>query len=270
MPASDFGTLVIETNMDGVEVFVDGKSDGVVNKGVPLKLQGLRPGAHTLKGVKMGYEPDGPRDEMVYPGQETTVSIKILIPRRRSNAALELLDKGLQYYNKGYAQNYRKAAEQFEKALAQDATYSQAALYLGRTYHALDEHESAAKYFRRAIEIDPDYAEARASFAGMLLDIGNVDEAIRQLNTVVQRDPGHGAGVLLARSSLPDEGPLLGFHRVSPQSHSCQPPIMPRHTSGWRKVSGCAAMNSLEPPRPKEPGPRSKVRELRLRTPWLT
>ena len=201
MPASDFGTLVIETNMDGVEVFVDGKSEGVVNKGVPLRLQGLRPGAHTLKGVKMGYEPDGPRDEMVYPGQETTVSIKILIPRRRSSAALELLDKGLQYYDKGYAQNYRKAAELFEKALAQDASYSQAALYLGRTYHALDEHATATKYFQRAIEIDPDYAEARASFAGMLLDIGNVDEAIRQLNVVVQRDPGKAlAYYLLAQA----------------------------------------------------------------------
>jgi tetratricopeptide (TPR) repeat protein len=201
MPASDFGTVVIETNVDGVEVYIDGKSEGVVNKGVPLKLQGLRPGPHTVKGVKMGYEPDGPREEMVYPGQETTVSIRILIPRRRSNAVLELLDKGLEYYNKGYTQNYRKAAELFEKALTQDATYSQAALYLGRTYHALNEHESAGKFFRRAIEIDPDYVEARASFAGMLLDIGNVDEAIRQLNAVMQRDPSHAlAHYLLAQA----------------------------------------------------------------------
>lgn len=191
MPKSEFGTLILEANLDGVEVFVDGKSAGVINKGTPLKLQGLRPGAHTIKAVKMGYEPDGPREEVVYPGQETTVSVKILIPRRRSKAAADRLDKGLEYYNKGYAQNYQKAAEQFEGALSLDATYSQAALYLGRTYNALFEEAKAEKYFQRAIEIDPDYLEARASFAGMLLDTGSVDEAIRQLNVVTRRDPTH-------------------------------------------------------------------------------
>ena len=67
--------------MDGVEAFVDGKSVGVVNKGVPLRLPGLRPGVHTVKGVRMGYEPDGPREETVYPGQESTVTLKIAILR---------------------------------------------------------------------------------------------------------------------------------------------------------------------------------------------
>ena len=32
-PAPKFGTLVFEANMDGVEVFVDGKSVGVVENG---------------------------------------------------------------------------------------------------------------------------------------------------------------------------------------------------------------------------------------------
>ncbi len=50
-------------------------------------LPGMRPGAHTVQGVKMGYEPDGPREETVYPGREATVSIKILIQRRRRVAA---------------------------------------------------------------------------------------------------------------------------------------------------------------------------------------
>jgi len=190
-PPAKFGTLVLEANMSDVEVFVDGKSVGVFTKGTPITLPGLVPGSHTIKGVKMGYEPDGPREEMVYPGQETTVSIKILIAKRRTKAALDAIDEGLKYYSKGFAENYKKAATYFEKALDIDPTYSQAALYLGRTYNALFEEDKAEQYFRKAIEIDPDYVEAHSSFAGMLMDTGNTDEAIRQLNTAVQRDPNH-------------------------------------------------------------------------------
>ena len=200
-PPPKFGTLILESNMDGVEVFLDDKSMGVVNKGQPLRLPGLAPGNHTLRGVKMGYEPDGPRDEMVYPGQEKTVSIKILILRRRNKAAVDAFDKGIEFYTKGYEGNYRKAAENFEQALAIDPAYSQAALYLGRAYNALFEEQKAEQAFRKAIEIDPDYLEARASFAGMLLDVGGTDEAIRQLTVVVQRDPRNGmAQYLLAQA----------------------------------------------------------------------
>lgn len=198
-PAPKFGELVFETNMDGVEVFLDGKSVGVVNKGKPLRMQGLVPGAHSVQGVKMGYEPDGPREETVYPGEERTVSLKIQFQRRRPKAAVDQLEKGLEFYNKGFKDNYAKAAEHFEKALAEDPTYSQAALYLGRTYNALFEQEKAERYFRKALEIDPDYVEARASFGGMLVDKGAVDEAIRHLDAAIRRDKNYGlAWYLLA------------------------------------------------------------------------
>ena len=134
-PPPKSGTLIFEANMDGVEVFVDGKSVGVVNKGGSLRLPGLMPGSHTVKGVKMGYEPDGPREEMVYPGQEATVSIKILIARRRTKAALDAFDDGMDEYNKGSPDHYKKAVAHFQQALADDPKYSQAALYLGRTYN---------------------------------------------------------------------------------------------------------------------------------------
>jgi tetratricopeptide (TPR) repeat protein len=199
--APKYGVMVIEANMDGVEVFIDGKSVGVVNKGKALRQQGMVPGAHTIQGVRMGYEPDGPREETVYPGQETTVTIKILRLRKRPQAAIDQLHRGMQFYAQGYAENYRKAADALEKALQSDPTYSQAALYLGRAYHALNEQERAAKYFQRAIETDPDYLEARWSYAGVLLDTGAVDEAIRQLNAVVQRDKQQGnAYYLLAEA----------------------------------------------------------------------
>jgi len=188
-PPPKFGTLIFETNMDGVEVFLDGNPAGVVNKSAPLKLPGLAPGTHVIQGVRMGYEPDGPRDETVYPGQDTTVTIKILIPRRRGKAAADHLDRGMAEYNKGGAASYRRAADEFQQALKEDPQFSQAALYLGRTYNALFQQEDAEKFFRRAIQIDPDYLEAHASFAGMLLDKGDLDEALRQLNVVRLRDP---------------------------------------------------------------------------------
>jgi tetratricopeptide (TPR) repeat protein len=149
----------------------------------------------------MGYEPDGPREEMVFPGQESTITIRILIPRRRNRTAVDALNDGLEAYNKGFEQNYRRAAALFEQALAADPNFSQAALYLARAQNALYDDENAQKNFRRAIEIDPDYLEARASYAGMLLDIGNADEAIRQLTVVVQRDRKHAmAQYLLAQA----------------------------------------------------------------------
>ncbi len=205
-PPPKFGTLILEANMDGVEIFVNGKSMGVVDKGKPLRLPGLPPGVITVKGVRMGYEPDGPREEMIYPGQDSTVSIKISIPRRRPRAAVEKFDEGLEQYNKGNAEAYRKAASFFEQALAADPAYSQAALYQGRVYDALFEQEKAAAYFKRAIEIDPDYLEARASYGGMLLGMGSDDEALRQFNIVTQRDKNNQLAFYLQAQAYQNKG----------------------------------------------------------------
>ena len=190
-PPPQFGQLVFITNMDDTEIFVDGKSIGTVSKGKQINVPGLQPGNHTVQGVHMGYEPDGPRQEMVLPGQDSTVTMKILIPRRQKKDDLNLLNQGIQDYNKGGEQNYQKAAAAFEKAFKDDSKFSKAAFYLGLTYNALFDEAKAQQYFKQAIAIDPDYLEARANYAGMLLDVGDVDEAIRQLNTVLTRQPDH-------------------------------------------------------------------------------
>ncbi len=221
--APKFGGLVVETNMDGVEIFVDGKSQGTVNKDKPLRLPGLVPGVHTVKGVRMGYEPDGPREETVYPGQETTVSVRITIARRRPKAALDAFDEGLELYQKGFEKNYKAAAVAFEKALAIDAKYSQAALYLGRTYNALYDSEKAKAAFRRAIDIDPDYAEARASYGGMLLDLGDLDESIRQLNASVQKEPGNSLTNSLLAQAFIRKGALPEGERFARESIKLNP-----------------------------------------------
>ena len=136
LPPPQYGNLIVESNMDSTEVFIDGKSVGIVNKGTPLRLPGIAPGAYTVKGVHMGYEPDGPREVQIYPGQDTTVSARILIARNRNKAAVDRFDSGIEEYNKGSAANYKKAADDFKAALAIDPKYSQAALYLGRVENA--------------------------------------------------------------------------------------------------------------------------------------
>jgi tetratricopeptide (TPR) repeat protein len=201
-----YGTFVIETNMDDVEVWLDGKSLGRFKKGVPQRFPGLTPGPHTLKGAHQGYEPDGPREEQIYPGQDTAVVVRILIAQRRNHAAQEIFDRGLDRYNRGYANNYQVAADDFEQALAIDPGYSQAALYLGRTYSALYEEDKAKNALKKAIDIDPAYLEARLSYAAVLLDTGDLDEAIRQLDAVAKQDPSNGMAWYLQSQALLRKG----------------------------------------------------------------
>lgn len=191
-PPAKFGTMLFETNMDNVEVFVDGKSVGVVNKGTPLRLPGIQPGVHQVKGVHMGYEPDGPREEIVYPGQDTTISFKMRVPRRRPKAALDKFDDAVDRYQKARGpEQYRRAVSDFQEVLRLDATYSQAALYLARAYRDLKDYDNATKAFKQTLDTDPDYIEARATYGAMLFDTGNEDESIRQLDQVIQRDKNH-------------------------------------------------------------------------------
>src|ERR1035441_6961265 len=103
----------------------------------------------------------------------------------------------MKLYLKGNEQDYKKAVASFERALAADPTYSQAAFYLGRTYSALFDYENAGRFYKQAIQLDPDYPEAHANYGGILLDTGDVDEAVRQLNTVLQREPANPVALTL-------------------------------------------------------------------------
>jgi len=247
LPPPKYGTLVIETNMDGVEVFVDGSSVGVVNKTAALRLPGITPGSHTVQAVHLGYEPDGPRQEEVYPGQETTVTVRILIARNRNHAAVDHFNQGITFYNKGFEENYRKAATEFEAALSIDPKYSQAALYAGRVYNALYDDKKSLDYFKEAISIDPDYLEARSSYAGALLDAGDMDEAIRQLNIVTQRDQKNGMAYYLLSQAFARKGDFDDAVQAARQAITLTPANAEAHfwlAESLRQKNGCSEAES--------------------------
>jgi tetratricopeptide (TPR) repeat protein len=183
------GTLVVESNRDGVEFLLDGASRGIISKDKPLRIPGVASGTHSVQGVKSGFYPDGPREILVYPGRETTVRLRIQIARVEKKASLEQFEEARKLYEKGRDADLQKAVVILKRVLADSPDFSQAALYLGRAYQVLYDTEEALAMHRRAIDIDPDYIEARLSYAAMLLDLQNTDEAIRQARQVLRVDP---------------------------------------------------------------------------------
>jgi len=219
----DYGTLIVQSNMDDTEFWLDGKKAGVVSKSTALRLPGLAPGSHTIKAVHLGYEPDGPREEMIYPGQETSVSVRILIPRHRNQGAIDLLDEGVDFYKQGFESNYKKAEAKLNQAIAIDPNYSEAWMYLGRVEDALWEDEKATAAFQKAIAIDPDFEEARVSYASALLDQGGLDEAVRQLNAALERTPNDGTALYLLSQAYARQGDFAACKQAALRATSASP-----------------------------------------------
>ena len=219
----NFGTLIVQSNMDDTELWLDGKKAGAVSKGTALRLPGLAPGSHTIKAVHLGYEPDGPREEMVYPGQETSVNVRLLIPRRRNQAAVDLLDQGVDFYKKGFEVNYKKAEEKLSQAIAVDPNYSEAYMYLGRVENALWQDQKSAAAFQKGISIDPDYEEARVSYAAALLDQGGLDEAVRQLNAALDKTPGDGTAWYLLSQAYERQGDFAAGKKAALRATAVAP-----------------------------------------------
>ncbi|BCS31803.1 hypothetical protein TBR22_A10070 [Luteitalea sp. TBR-22] len=190
------GTAIIEVNTDDVDLYIDGRLVGRLSRETPLVVPSLSSGLHEFRGVKAGYEPDR-KDVMIAPGQEVAVSIRIRYPRQVSTPGLEADAEGqrllyarrssLSLLNlapverKQSEADLRRAAALFERALVADPSFALAAYHLGQARHLLREGDAAARAFRTSIALDPSALDPRLQYAGVLIEQGDADEAIRQL-----------------------------------------------------------------------------------------
>jgi len=85
---------------------------------------------------------------------------------------------------------YPRARAAAERALDIDEELAQAhqALALALSYHYWDPG-SAERHFRRAIDLDPNHAEAHASYAEHLRNQGRFDEALTEIEVAQELDP---------------------------------------------------------------------------------
>jgi len=181
------GEIAVQASMPGVEFFLDGNSQGIVEGS--KNLPGVAPGTHTVEGAKRGYESDGPRQIVVYPGKPTSVILRPQVVKTRKPEAVNLFNRGLKLYTRGSEKELREAAPLFDRALEIEPSYAEAALYLGRTWQVLYDDTKAEKYLKKAVDLDKNSVHARLSYASLLLDRGDTQNAIVQLRHAIQVDP---------------------------------------------------------------------------------
>jgi tetratricopeptide (TPR) repeat protein len=190
LPQLSGGTLVIDANLDSVEVFIDDKSYGTANSGKAFTVPGLSAGLHKVRGVRMGYDPVVVEVNVV-PGSNQTVSLRLLYQRKVRQSAKASYDQAAEIWERSQVSppDLRKAADLLSSALKEQPDYSQAALELCRVQQAQDQTANALKTCLRAIEIDPDYVDARTMVGELLMGSGDYPEAVRQLQQAAIQDP---------------------------------------------------------------------------------
>jgi tetratricopeptide (TPR) repeat protein len=203
---SMLGTAIIETNLDDVDLYVDGDLVGKLSKNKPLTVPRLSSGLHEFKGVKAGYEPDR-KEIMIAPGQEATVTLRIRYPKQVKKAAIDLNADGEKLLHTQRSSmsmmnlmpmdrrqsegDLHKARDLFQRALAEDPSYTLASFNLGQVHQLLADEEASITAYKHAMATDATHVESRIQCAAVLIEHGDPDEAIRHLIEVQRLEPAN-------------------------------------------------------------------------------
>ncbi|MBS1835258.1 MAG: caspase family protein [Acidobacteria bacterium] len=229
MPQLNNGGLIVEVNLDEVEVYIDEKLIGKASPGKELRVPGLSAGPHVVKGVRMGYDPAS-KEVLVVPGQDATVSLRIQYKRNIKKSAQDLYDKGMEIYGRRKSESdLKQAADFFNKALKEEPRYSAAALGLCLTQQILQETEAGKKSCKKALDIDPDYVEARVQYGALLVESGDTSEAIRQLSEATARDTKNSQ----AFSHLSEAFLLAKSYEKAEEAAAKSIELNPRNSQGY-------------------------------------
>ena len=131
--------------------------------------------------------------------------------RRYLRARPRAADANLRLARLFLRQGKPAAAEQLLMPLAASATLTSslpAALpaLLAETLSLQGRPAEARHWFRRAIELDPDQADYRVAAAGNLMDLGDADAALAELETALESDPLNRAAQLVRVKILMTQG----------------------------------------------------------------
>ena len=126
-------------------------------------------------------------------------------PVKKDEGAEKLRDQASVHFDLGVnAQiqgDVRAALNEFQLALQIDPTFADAENALGLLYHlAFRQLDESGRHYRRALELRPDYSQARLNLAALELDLSHYDEAIA-LDEVVLKDLHYKGSYLAANNA---------------------------------------------------------------------
>ncbi|MFP4308630.1 MAG: tetratricopeptide repeat protein [Desulfococcaceae bacterium] len=97
----------------------------------------------------------------------------------KRTTANEYFEKGLEYRK---AEDWKKSAAQFEKAVEADPDYAEAYSNLGYAYRKQGMFEKAVRTYNKAIELDDELAAAHEYLGEAYVQMGQMDKAREQLD----------------------------------------------------------------------------------------
>jgi tetratricopeptide (TPR) repeat protein len=86
-------------------------------------------------------------------------------------------------------QQYDKAVQELQKAVAINANFSPAYNMLGYSYRFLQQYDQSAEAFKKYIQLIPDDPNPYDSYAELLMKIGKFDESIQNYRKALEIDP---------------------------------------------------------------------------------
>jgi len=86
---------------------------------------------------------------------------------------------------------YRKAKADYLLALAQDSLFFEVIVNLGFTSIHLGELEEAARYFEKAVTLNPNYVPGYVGWGDALISIGQIEEGFAKYEKALELDPNN-------------------------------------------------------------------------------
>ena len=115
----------------------------------------------------------------------------------------------------------------YKRRLEKDPKDKEALMFLGNANYDINRFGQASEYYKRYLELDPSHAGVRTDLATSYYKMKDVDSAIRELKTVVARDPGREAalynlGLLLWQEKQDNSGAIRAWEALL-KSHPSHP-----------------------------------------------